>query len=86
VLCFWSQARPWELPPIAIIGDVVPLSPPIINVLLKLQLQGQCHNASMKFAMFMIKKCIYNQPSKDFATEDLKEVAVLVRAQGTKHG
>jgi hypothetical protein len=36
VLCLWSQARPRELPLAAIIGDVILLSPPIVNVLLKL--------------------------------------------------
>jgi hypothetical protein len=40
----------------------------------------------MKFAMFMINTCIYNQPSKDFTREDLKVVVVLIRAWGTKHG
>ena len=32
VLYLRSQARPWKLPPAAIIGDVVPLSPPIVDV------------------------------------------------------
>jgi hypothetical protein len=40
----------------------------------------------MKFAMLMINICIYNQPSKDFAREDLKVVAVLVYAQSIKGG
>jgi hypothetical protein len=32
VFCLWSQARPWELPLAATIGDVIPLSPPIFDV------------------------------------------------------
>ena len=38
-----------------------------------------------KSAMFTINMYIYNQPSKDFAEEDLKVVVVLVCARGTKH-
>jgi hypothetical protein len=33
----------------------------------------------------MIKKCIYNKPSKDFTREDLKGIVVLVCAQGIDH-
>ena len=33
VLCLWSEARPWELPLAAIIGDVVPLSSPNVDVM-----------------------------------------------------
>jgi hypothetical protein len=34
--------------------------------------------------MFMINKCIYNQPPKDFSREDLKVVVVLVRAKAQR--
>jgi hypothetical protein len=33
VLCFRSQGQQWECPLAAIIGDDVPLSPPIVDVL-----------------------------------------------------
>jgi hypothetical protein len=36
VLCLWSQARPWELSLAAIIGDDIPFSPPIVDLMLML--------------------------------------------------
>jgi len=39
----------------------------------------------MKFAMFMINKYIYNQPSEDFARGDLEMIVALVCDQGMKH-
>ena len=52
--------------------------------LLKLttRLVPQCN---MKSAMLTMSIYIYNQPSKDFAEEDLKVVVVLMCAWGTKH-
>ena len=37
---------------------------------MKFSLQGLCHRASTKLAMFVINIYIYNQPRKSFAIED----------------
>jgi hypothetical protein len=42
VICLRAQARPWELPLAAIIGDVIPFSPPIVDEALAARLIPQC--------------------------------------------
>ena len=57
----------------AIIGDVSLFHHQSLK--LATRLVSQCHTKS---SMLTINICIYNQPSKDFAEEDLKVVVVLV--------
>jgi hypothetical protein len=83
VFCLWLQARQWERPLAAIIGDV---SPPIVDVLfeaLAARLVPQCIHEICKI---YDRQRHPHQPPKHFANEDLRVVAILVRARGTKRG
>ena len=64
----------------AIIGDGSLFHHQLLK--LAIRLVPRCTTES---AMFTINIYIYNQPSEDFAKEDLKVVVVLVCAQCTKH-
>ena len=83
MLCLWSQARPWELHPVAISGGLVPNFTTKLLVL-SFKLQGECHSATMGFAILMINKSIDNHPLKKFGDEDQEMVAILVEARGPK--